>query len=136
MSATLALARRISPGIPQVIAEEFKRGHASRVRDREKEFKKQQEDKKAGKKQHPEEVVEKIKKTMWVKFRFLPPPPLRDDMGGISVHSVDVSYSGHLYAAIDFTPPQSVSDIAQRRLQGADLQQDPGRFEECEPKSR
>ncbi|CAE7562078.1 ABCF4, partial [Symbiodinium sp. CCMP2456] len=35
---------------------EFKKGHAARVRDREKEFKKQQEDKKAGKKQHPDEA--------------------------------------------------------------------------------
>lgn len=72
---------------------EFKRGHAARVRDREKEFKKQQEDKKAGKKQHPDEVVEKIKDYV-VKFRFLPPPSRADDMGGISVHDVDFSYSG------------------------------------------
>ncbi|OLQ09303.1 ABC transporter F family member 4 [Symbiodinium microadriaticum] len=69
--------------------EEFKRGHAARVRDREKEpFKKQQEDKKAGKKQHPDEVVEKIKDYVGstamecvVKFRFLPPPSRADDMG-------------------------------------------------------
>eukprot|EP00931_Biecheleriopsis_adriatica_P072700 TRINITY_DN47117_c0_g1_i1.p1 TRINITY_DN47117_c0_g1~~TRINITY_DN47117_c0_g1_i1.p1 ORF type:complete len:790 (+),score=219.51 TRINITY_DN47117_c0_g1_i1:33-2402(+) len=72
---------------------EFKRGHAARVREREKEFKKQQEEKKAGKKRHPDEVVEKIKDYV-VKFRFLPPNIEGSDRGGISVHDVDFSYTG------------------------------------------
>lgn len=29
-----------------------------------------------------------------VKFRVLPPPSRGDDMGGISVHDVDLNYSG------------------------------------------
>eukprot|EP00435_Cladocopium_sp_Y103_P046438 s542_g13.t1 len=68
---------------------EFRRAHTARIREREKEVKKQQEDKKAGKK--VQEEVEKIKDYV-VKFRFL--PPRGDDRGGISVHDVDFSYSG------------------------------------------
>eukprot|EP00434_Breviolum_minutum_P031729 symbB.v1.2.028060.t2/scaffold2934.1/size84817/2 len=70
---------------------EFRKAHTARVREREKEVKKQQEDKKAGKKVHQDEVVEKIKDYV-VKFRFL--PPRGDDRGGISVHDVDFSYTG------------------------------------------
>ncbi|CAE8711091.1 unnamed protein product, partial [Polarella glacialis] len=73
---------------------EFKRGHAIRVREREKEVKKQLEDKKAGKKQrHPEDLVEKIRDYV-VKFRFYPPQVSGDDAGGISVHDVAFSYTG------------------------------------------
>lgn len=67
----------------------FRKDHAARVREREKEVKKQQEDKKAGKK--VQEEVEKIKDYV-VKFHFL--PPRGDGRGGISVDDVDFSYSG------------------------------------------
>jgi ATP-binding cassette subfamily F protein 1 len=71
---------------------EFRRAHAQRVKDREKEFKKQQEDKNKGKKRHPDEIIEKPKDYI-VKFHFL--PPVRDDeMSGISIHDVNFSYNG------------------------------------------
>jgi len=72
---------------------EFRKAHAFRLREREKEFKKQQEDKKAGKKLHPDDLVQKVKDYV-VKFRFLPPLCDGDDAGGISVHDVNFSYSG------------------------------------------
>jgi len=72
---------------------EFKKGHALRVREKEKEYKKQQEEKKSGKKvKHPEELVQKPKDYV-VKFHFLP-PVREDEMSGISVHDVEFSYSG------------------------------------------
>lgn len=72
---------------------EFKRAHAQRVREREKEFQKQQDDKKAGKKRHPDDEVEKPKNYV-VKFKFMPPAVVGDAAGGISVHDVAFSYSG------------------------------------------
>lgn len=72
---------------------EFKKAHAQRIREREKEHKKQQEDKKAGKKLHPDDVVTKLKDYI-VKFHFLPPRSEGDSSGGISVHDAAFSYSG------------------------------------------
>eukprot|EP00928_Gymnodinium_smaydae_P028427 TRINITY_DN21688_c0_g1_i1.p1 TRINITY_DN21688_c0_g1~~TRINITY_DN21688_c0_g1_i1.p1 ORF type:complete len:784 (-),score=169.32 TRINITY_DN21688_c0_g1_i1:140-2491(-) len=73
---------------------EFKRAHAQYVREREKEFIKQQEMKaKDKKKLHPDEVVTKVKDYV-VKFNFLAPDIDEKDMGGISVHDVEFSYSG------------------------------------------
>eukprot|EP00933_Yihiella_yeosuensis_P033465 TRINITY_DN27168_c0_g1_i1.p1 TRINITY_DN27168_c0_g1~~TRINITY_DN27168_c0_g1_i1.p1 ORF type:complete len:794 (-),score=230.78 TRINITY_DN27168_c0_g1_i1:113-2473(-) len=72
---------------------EFKKAHAIRVREREKEVKKQQEDKAKGKKTHPDEIVTKIKDYV-VNFRFYPPASVGDDSGGISVHDVAFSYTG------------------------------------------
>lgn len=72
---------------------EFRKAHAHRLREREKQFQKQQEDKKAGKKLHPDDLVQKVKDYI-VKFRFLPPLVDGDDAGGISVHDANFSYSG------------------------------------------
>jgi len=72
---------------------EFRKAHAHRLRELEKEFKKQEADKKKGKKQHPDDLVQKPKDYI-VKFRFLPPHDTGAEIGGISVHNASFSYSG------------------------------------------
>mmetsp|Transcript_34465 Transcript_34465/g.78637 ORF Transcript_34465/g.78637 Transcript_34465/m.78637 type:complete len:780 (+) Transcript_34465:58-2397(+) len=70
---------------------EFKKAHAQRKRHLEKEYKKQQEQLKSGKKKVEEEVEKPV--DYIVKFNFL--PPVKDDeMCGISLHDAAFSYSG------------------------------------------
>lgn len=71
---------------------QFKKAHKLHVKELEKEFKKQQEDKKSGKNRSQEEYVEKPKDYV-VKFHFFP-PQVCDEMAGIAVNDASFSYSG------------------------------------------
>eukprot|EP00927_Polykrikos_kofoidii_P029465 TRINITY_DN25480_c0_g1_i1.p1 TRINITY_DN25480_c0_g1~~TRINITY_DN25480_c0_g1_i1.p1 ORF type:complete len:861 (+),score=215.97 TRINITY_DN25480_c0_g1_i1:146-2584(+) len=71
---------------------QFKKAHAQRVKEREKEVQKQQEEKKKGKKVTEDDTVTRLKDYV-VKFKFL--EVARDDeMAGISVHDATFSYTG------------------------------------------